>query len=1376
MKCLFFLFALSIAIVVSAQEKGATPLSPPHGATARVAPTTRAVVVGISDYQDSAIPDLRFADRDAEAFAAYLQSPAGGALPGSQIILLQNEKATNARIADALIWMLETSKPGDQAIIYFSGHGDVETITKFNRGYLLTYDSPSKIYMAGAFNVRDLQDIISTMSANQVQVVMISDACHAGKLAGEAVGGTAATAQNLSQQFANEVKILSCQPNEFSLEGEQWGGGRGAFSYNLLDGLCGLADKNGDAEVNLFEIGRYLEDRVPEETAPNRQMPFTVGDRNALLARVDAPSLAALRSKKEQEQPQFAKIDSKGMEQLLLAKADTSVPEMYAAFNAAIANKQLLPDPSGEPAGTSAYDLYQVLSKKPEIEELHNFMRRDLSVALQEDAQQAVNAYLAANPEELQRRYNNEKDYSLYPRYLDKACELLGPQHFYYKNLMAKHYYFEGLGQRMAAAKEEDQARVSMYQEAIKTQLKALEYEPRAVFVYNELGLLYTELNVGSEAIGYLKKAIEITPAWGLPYINLSSALARLKRYDEALEYAQKAIELMPDNPSAYNFLAWFATQGTWRSEAGLPAYLGTDLQQNPLIGWDNTVTIEQRKKIMLPAISLLEKAVAMKPDFFEGYFNLSSMYGQIGEPLKRRDYLLKALDLKPDNMEVLMSLGDVYQYALVDIVKAEQYYLKCIELYPAVGWLNNNLGDLYYRSGRTGEAEVAWKKTITMVPGNIWARAGLGYLCLMSGRIEEGEKWYLEALSLKEDSPPLRVYVARFYLQINRLDDAEYMFQKALELKPDYADAIDGISNVCIRNNQFEKALEWQKKRLELVPDDAFSYFNPGKLLYQNKQPGEAKKYFDKAAELSTHPSTPNEIAWFCIIHGEYEWAETYLHKAFSIDSTNYSHYSNLALVHVLNHRMEEAQALLDKGIALQTVPRWKGFLTNRKGFYYYLAGQMDKMLQYAKSAESIEPAYAGLGLLSQKIVEKDYPALNFILAELIKKFPTEPLAHYLNIGVQLHLQKPEAALQSLGKALEHGLAWQQATVSLELEPLRQMPGYEKIMHRYFPEKYGGLEAFDWQEEAPPSYFPANCLTLAKYYESRNEPERAKFLYEKAMEQKTGTLTNQQALTLAGVYLRLGRMAEAKAVCPDSIEAETGKELFEAGKLFYMLGKNKAATVHFEKYMAVEKNPNPLDRVDVFYKNHGAFKLAEPLMKAAIEASPAEMYYRRNLARLYFFTGKKQEAFAVLEEAKKISPGDFTTNALKAVLRYFDQPKTAKIWFDEVAQFRPEFNLAWDFLESIRKNEFEKADKDWTVFSEKFDAFWGEMIKYKYLQMKIRQGEKEKTIQLFSEILRRNYFVNYQLFATDPGLDPIRDTEGFKSLMRRYFPEKAMH
>jgi hypothetical protein len=56
--------------VASIQPMASTPRS---GAT-------YAVVIGISDYQDAEIPDLRFADKDAEAFANYLHSPAGGVL------------------------------------------------------------------------------------------------------------------------------------------------------------------------------------------------------------------------------------------------------------------------------------------------------------------------------------------------------------------------------------------------------------------------------------------------------------------------------------------------------------------------------------------------------------------------------------------------------------------------------------------------------------------------------------------------------------------------------------------------------------------------------------------------------------------------------------------------------------------------------------------------------------------------------------------------------------------------------------------------------------------------------------------------------------------------------------------------------------------------------------------------------------------------------------------------------------------------------------------------------------------------------------------------------------------------------------------------
>ena len=173
---------LLLAAPLSAQDtkgKGATPRatpSPLEGAGGRL----RAVVVGISDYQSPQIPDLRFAHRDAAAFADWLRSPAGGSIAETNLQVLLNADATTGKIIAALGGLVADCKPGDLAYIYFSGHGDVERISKFQRGYWLSWDSPPAVYAAGACALGYLQDIISTLSDMDVQVVVVADVCRAG--------------------------------------------------------------------------------------------------------------------------------------------------------------------------------------------------------------------------------------------------------------------------------------------------------------------------------------------------------------------------------------------------------------------------------------------------------------------------------------------------------------------------------------------------------------------------------------------------------------------------------------------------------------------------------------------------------------------------------------------------------------------------------------------------------------------------------------------------------------------------------------------------------------------------------------------------------------------------------------------------------------------------------------------------------------------------------------------------------------------------------------------------------------------------------------------------------------------------------------------
>ena len=113
-------------------KKSATPVSAQKLGNAG---STYAVIVGISDYQSDSIPDLRYAHRDAEAFADFLRGPSGGNIPTEQIRILLNREGTTAQFAQALGWLMEKCKPEDRAVIFFPGTETWKRKPCFRKGF-----------------------------------------------------------------------------------------------------------------------------------------------------------------------------------------------------------------------------------------------------------------------------------------------------------------------------------------------------------------------------------------------------------------------------------------------------------------------------------------------------------------------------------------------------------------------------------------------------------------------------------------------------------------------------------------------------------------------------------------------------------------------------------------------------------------------------------------------------------------------------------------------------------------------------------------------------------------------------------------------------------------------------------------------------------------------------------------------------------------------------------------------------------------------------------------------------------------------------------------------------------------------------------------
>ena len=234
-------------------------------------PQRWAVVVGVSEYANPGIPSLKYADKDAEAFANFLRRPEGGGYDNEHLRVLTNKDATLSNIRDALVNFLSNAIDMDLVVIYFAGHGAPEPARPQNL-YLLTNDSDPNVLGTTAFPMWQIQDYLARY-INAKRIVVLTDACHSGGISvNYATRGMAATEQNLINQYLSDLSkskegtlvFTASAAGEVSQEFPEFA--HGVFTYYMLEGMQGKADYNNDYTVTINELMQYTEEQVKRKT------------------------------------------------------------------------------------------------------------------------------------------------------------------------------------------------------------------------------------------------------------------------------------------------------------------------------------------------------------------------------------------------------------------------------------------------------------------------------------------------------------------------------------------------------------------------------------------------------------------------------------------------------------------------------------------------------------------------------------------------------------------------------------------------------------------------------------------------------------------------------------------------------------------------------------------------------------------------------------------------------------------------------------------------------------------------------------------------------------------------------------------------------
>ena len=249
-----------------------------------------AVIIGVGDYESKSVPKPRFADSDADAM--YRLLTARGGYPRENVVLLTDkapEKPTlqNIRLALGDFLARKTARE-DMVLIYYAGLGapEADTATKEKDGlvkYLIPRNVQPDTLKTTAFPMDEVQRILGRIAAERV--VLLLDTSYSGLAGGRSFAPSNAKPRTLSEGFLERLAqgrgrlvMTASGANEVALEPADLG--HGLFTYYVLEGLSGKADRNGDGVVTVSELYPYVEDQVERRSraAGGRQRPLMKGD------------------------------------------------------------------------------------------------------------------------------------------------------------------------------------------------------------------------------------------------------------------------------------------------------------------------------------------------------------------------------------------------------------------------------------------------------------------------------------------------------------------------------------------------------------------------------------------------------------------------------------------------------------------------------------------------------------------------------------------------------------------------------------------------------------------------------------------------------------------------------------------------------------------------------------------------------------------------------------------------------------------------------------------------------------------------------------------------------------------------------------------
>jgi serine/threonine protein kinase/tetratricopeptide (TPR) repeat protein len=277
-------------------------------------------------------------------------------------------------------------------------------------------------------------------------------------------------------------------------------------------------------------------------------------------------------------------------------------------------------------------------------------------------------------------------------------------------------------------------------------------------------------------------------------------------------------------------------------------------------------------------AITRLEKAVELDPNFAVAYLYLGLSYGLIRDYKKQRENYDKAKTLSETitltEKEKLM----IDTYLAGSTEKRLEILNTIVEKYPRDKWAHLTLSKHYRQRDMYSEVKKHAEIVLALDPSWGDAYEELAFAYANTGDNEKALEYLQKYSASIPGDPSANLTTGHFYVKMGRIDDAIRKFKDALDIKPDF-NIENYLAYAYAMKEDYAETFQWMDKFITKAPTEGrkadTGYIFMGFYHYILGNSKQAVEYLQRAFETPKGGFSKNPVAEYIMAYVNYESGE---------------------------------------------------------------------------------------------------------------------------------------------------------------------------------------------------------------------------------------------------------------------------------------------------------------------------------------------------------------------------------------------------------------------------------------------------------------------------------------------------------------------